>query len=151
MSANQCRQYILKTASRLRQFDLDDSSRNALDVYESYAKGRASFEDFYQACNSTYESLLSGAKPILTHLAGLWSDELIGAAAASWDVAWTIADLRSKASVAITCANATDEDMWGWGFSGVPDPVWQATRAAEEQYQAHALREFVGNPFRART
>src|SRR4029078_4631088 len=60
MSANQCRQYILKTASRLRQFDLDDSSRNALDVYESYAKGRASFEDFYQACNSTYESLLSG-------------------------------------------------------------------------------------------
>ena len=87
---------------------------------------------------------------MVSHLASLfWTDDPIGAANAAMHVAWTIANEKAKDSLTVTCADASEDDWITWSFSGPPDPLWQATRAAEERYQAGALREVMGNPFRS--
>jgi hypothetical protein len=79
----------------------------------------------------------------------MWTDDAKGAASASNDVAWQIAHNIARESVARTCAGATEDDWFSWGFcGGPPDALWQEMRASESKYQASLLRHIVGNPFR---
>jgi hypothetical protein len=73
----------------------------------------------------------------------------LGAGMACWKFASAVAWVVAKDSIAISCAGATEEDRFEWGFSGgPPDPLFQATQATEGREQARLLREVIGNPFR---
>jgi hypothetical protein len=151
ISAEQCQQFILRCATRLRGVPLDEPSRRALAAYREHVLEGASRDAFFEACRHIHNVLLSGGAALVSHLAaGFWTDDPAGASTAAVEMACAIANVGAKESVAVTCANATEDDWVGWSFGGgPPDPLWQATRAAEERFQAGVLREIVGNPFRA--
>jgi hypothetical protein len=66
-----------------------------------------------------------------------------------WHSAAAISRAVARDSIAITCAAATEDDWFEWGFSGgPPDPLYQATMTGEYREQARLLREVIGNPFR---
>jgi len=150
ISAEQCRLFIFRCAERLWNLRPDEPSRQALSAYRRYTLEGAPREEFFQACQRIQKVVSSGGSALVSHLAsGMWTDEPAGAASAALDLAWTIADVKAKESVAVTCANATEEDWCAWGFcGGPPDSLWQATQAEEERFQAGVLREIAGNPFR---
>jgi hypothetical protein len=151
VAAEQCQRFILRCATRLRELPLDEPSRQALAAYRQHVLEGASRDAFFEACQRIHGVLLAGGTALVSHLAaGFWTDDPAGASSAAMDVACTIANVKAKESVAVTCAAATEDDWFGWSFcGGPPDPLWQATRAAEERFQAGVLREIVGNPFRA--
>lgn len=146
ISAEQCRCFILRCAARLRELPMDEPSRQALAAYRRYALEGAPRDEFVQACQQIWEVVSSGGAALVSHLAsGMWTDDPAGAARAAMDIAWSIANVKAKESVAVTCASATEDDWFAWGFfGGPPDPLWQATLAAEEKFQAEALRKVVG-------
>ena len=145
-----CRLFILACARRLHELPMDEPSRHALSAYERYALGGAPRDEFSQACLRIQDVVSSGGTALVSHLASaMWTDDPAGAASAAMDIAWTVANVKAKDSVAVTRAEATEQDWFAWGFGcGPPDPLWQATRAAEERFQAGLLREVVANPFR---
>jgi hypothetical protein len=150
ITADQCRRFILRCTNRLRELPLDEPSRRALAAYRQHVLEGAPRDAFLEACQRIGEVIRSGGSALVSHLAGLWTDDPAGAATAANDVACTLADVKAEESVAITCAAATDDDWFTWSFcGGPPDPLWQATRLGEERFQAGVLREIVGNPFRA--
>jgi hypothetical protein len=150
ITAHQCRLFILRCTQRLWELPLDEPSRQALSAYRQYALEGAPRDEFFKACLRIHDLVSSGGTALVSHLAsGMWTDQPAGAASAAIDCACTIANVKANESVAITCANATEEDWFAWSFcGGPPDPVWQATRAEEERFQAGVLREIVGDPFR---
>jgi hypothetical protein len=151
ITADQCRRFILRCANRLGELPLDELSRQALAAYRQHVVEGAPRAAFSEACQRIHAVLLSGGTAVVSHLAAvLWTDEPTGAASAAMEIACTIANVEAKESVAITCADATEDDWISWSFcGGPPDPPWQATRAAEERLQAGVLREIIGDPFRA--
>jgi hypothetical protein len=73
----------------------------------------------------------------------------LGAGMACWRFGSAVAWVVARESISISCAGATEDDRFEWGFSGgPPDPLFQAIQAAEGRAQAHLLREVIGNPFR---
>jgi hypothetical protein len=80
---------------------------------------------------------------------GFWRcDTPLGAGRACWRLSSAVAWAVAKDSIAITCAEATEEDRFAWGFSGgPPDPLFQRTQFEEGREQARLLREIIGNPF----
>jgi hypothetical protein len=151
MSARKCCLFILACLQRLHGLDLDEPSYQALAAYQRYALEGAPREEFFQACLRIQDALSSGGPALVSHLASaMWTDDPAGAASAAVDIACTVANVKAKDSVAVTCAGATEDDWFTWSFcGGPPDPLWQATRTAEERFQAGVLREVVSNPFRA--
>ncbi|MCE9534995.1 MAG: hypothetical protein K8R65_01110 [Nitrospirae bacterium] len=148
ISSEQCRAFSWACAKRLYDLPLDEPSRNALDAYQHFVEGKAPRDAFGFACEKLHEFILSGGAPLVNHLAAaMWTDDPVGAASASQDVAWAVANFEAKDSIEVTCANASEDDKWLWGFSGIPDPVWLQTRVAEEESQARVLRTIVGDPF----
>ncbi len=148
ISSDQCRAFILACARRLYDLPLDEPSRNALDAYQRFVGGNAPREEFVLACQEIHGWVLSGGSAQVNHLASaMWTDDPIGAASAAQDTAWAVANVSAKDSIETTCANASEEDRWLWGFSGIPDPVWLHTRMTEEQFQTCLLRKIVSDPF----
>jgi hypothetical protein len=150
MSARKCRLFILACLQRLHGLDLDEPSGQALAAYQRYALEGAPRDEFFQACLRIQDAAVSsGGTALVSHLAAaMWTDDPAGAANAAMDIACTVANVKAKDSVAVTCAEATEDDWFAWSFcGGPPDPLWQATRTAEERFQAGVLREVVPNPF----
>jgi hypothetical protein len=149
ISSEQCRRFIRACLERLWELPLDEPSREAVEAYRRYADGTASRDVFGEACSRIQRAYTPGVPAVVNHLAAaLWTDEPAGAASASSDIAWAVANARAKDSVAVTCAGASEDDWFGWCFcGGPPDPLWQSIRAAEESHQAAVLRKIVGNPF----
>jgi len=146
ISPEQCRLFILQSSRRLYDLELDVPSRNALDAYHRYVLEGSPWQDFGDACQRIQKVLDAGGSAIVSHMAAIWGDNPLGAATAASDIAGSIADFKAKDSVAVTCANFTDDD-WSNYWGGPPDPLWQATRAAEEKFQADVLREIVGRHY----
>lgn len=143
----ECRLFILGCVNRLQAFPLDEASTVALEAYRQYALGNTSSDPFFDACRKIHEQLLAGRGAAISHMAAMWSEDPAGAGHAALDIACAVANIVARESVAVTCADATDDDWfsWSWG-SGPPDPLWQSTRFAEEQAQASLLREIVQYP-----
>jgi hypothetical protein len=150
VSPRKCRLFIAACLQRLRNLPLDEKSYQALSAYTRYATDRNSRDDFRRACLAIQDRVGRGGKSVISHLAEpMWQDTPYGAASAAGEIACVIANHGARESVAVTCANATEDDWFAWGFcGGPPDPLWQATQAAEEKHQAALLRHIVGNPFR---
>jgi hypothetical protein len=149
---DQCRRFILRCSESVWDLALDEPSRAALAAYRRYVLDGAPRDEFFQACFRIHDVVSQGGSSVISHLAsGLWTDDPAGAAIAAGDIACSVANAKAKESVAISCAGATEEDWFAWGFfGGPPDALWQATRKAEEQLQANLLRRIVGNPFHER-
>ncbi len=148
VSARKFRLFIAACALRLWFLPLDDLSKQALSAYFRYADGEGSHEGVFAACMKIQEALPKTS--YVNHLACMmWTDDPAGASRSAAEIACTIAWEVARESVAITCADADEDEQFAWGFcGGPPDPHWQAVRAAEENFQADLLRHLVGNPFR---
>ncbi|MCA9069754.1 MAG: hypothetical protein KDA84_12565, partial [Planctomycetaceae bacterium] len=134
---------------RLCRMEFDPLSQKAVDAYLERAYHDASSDTFSSVCYEIQDNLNSTPRPVISHLAGLmWSDDPLGAASASGDIAWTLANHDAAESVAITCADATEDDWFAWGFcGGPPDEKWQEIRRKEESFQADIVRDLIPNPF----
>lgn len=146
ITAEQCRQFIV--ACGRRYYDLEPiESGNALSVaYLAY-----SLHDLPKAERVMAIAALQRQPPELRDRSesyfSRWSPDPLGADHAASDFSCAIAYVKAEASMAVTCANATEEEQWYWGWCGPPDPVWHETYVAEHRYQASLLRAIVGNPF----
>lgn len=127
---------------------LDEPSRTFLTVYERFANDIASWEEVIDAGMVLQDIVQQGEPTWINHMAMMWTDTPHGVASLGDDLACTIAGHVAKDSIAVTCKDATEEDQWLWGFSGIPDPLWLSTRSAVEGEYPALLREIVGNPFR---
>lgn len=145
VTAQQCEHFILRCTQRFFDLPLDEHSRDALDAYRAHVLEGAPREEFFAACSRLQEYRLIGGSTKVSHIvAATWTSDPFGAASASDDVAWAIADEKAKAAVAETCATATEEDWFAWSFGcGPPDSLWQSTRREEWRFQADLLREIV--------
>jgi hypothetical protein len=151
ISAEQCRVFIHRCVERLAELPMDELSNEFVAAYRRYVLDGTDRDDLDRVCLRIYADMRSGRRSHqIDHLAAhMWTDDPVGAASAAMDIASTIANFKATDSVAKSCADATDDDWFLWGFSGgPPDPLWQETRAAEERAQASLLRAIVGNPFR---
>jgi hypothetical protein len=147
VSARKFRLFVAASALRLWFLPLDDRSKDVLAAFFRYTDGVGSREDFFAACVRIQEA--HPETSFVSHLAGaMWSDDPAGASWAAMEIASAIAWGAAKDSVAITCADADEDERFTWGFCGPEDPHWQAVRAIEEKFQADLLRHIVGNPFR---
>lgn len=149
ISAEQCQLFILRCTEHLHQLPMDEASCNALAAYRRYVLERSPRDEFFQACRRVKgDTSKDGSVQITPFASGFWTDDPAGAARAASDIASIIANHKAKDSITVTCANATEDDWFAWGFfGGPPDPLWQATMRKEETLQAAILREIVGNPF----
>jgi hypothetical protein len=145
------RAFIAACLDRLRRIPLDTVNEAALITYQRFAEGKAPREDFSRACRAILEGMVSrqGTAMISYLAAGMWTDDPSGAGSAAADIACVLANEIAKESVAVTCADASEDDWVSWSFTGgPPDPLWQSTHQAELKYQALILRDVMGNPFR---
>ncbi len=149
ISPQQCRRFISACLESLGEPHLDKLSRAAIEAYKRYAEGRGSRNEFAEACSRIHRAASSGATAAVSPLADVfWTDEPAGAARAATEIAWAIANARARDSVAVTCADASDDDWFAWSFcGGPPDPLWQSILAEEGSHQAAVLREIIGNPY----
>ena len=150
VSSRRLLSFMAACTDRLLRLPLDGPSKLALDAFQRYADGRADRQVFWDACSAVYESIREGkGLVVVNHLGGAtWTADPKGANNVASDVAFPVAHHVARDSVAITCADATEDDWFAWGFcGGPPDPLFQATRAAEERAMADLLRHVVGNPF----
>ena len=127
---------------------LDKPSRTFLRTYEKFTNDEASWEQVFEAGMVLQELCHRGEPTWISHMALMWTDTPHGVAQLGDTLAWTIAGHVAKDSIAVTCKDATEEDQWEWGFSGIPDPLWLSTRRAVHEDYPAILREVVGNPFR---
>src|SRR5262249_3788803 len=92
---------------------------------------------------------VEGQRRAADHLAFLSCHTPLAAGSACLNIECAFAWEVASDSIAITCAGASQDDWFEWGFSGgPPDPLYQATRRAEGMEQANLLREVIGTPFR---
>lgn len=153
ITGEQCRRFILRCSSRLLDLPLREPDREALDAYRRYVVDGAPRRLFGEACLRIQEARLSGGSTLISHLAEyMWTDDPGGAACAISDFSVSVAYEKARESVAVTCADATEDDWFNWCFSsGPPDPHWRSARAEEERFQADVLREIVRYPFQMDT
>ena len=151
ISARKCRLFILACLQRLHELPLDEPSRQLMAVYQRYALGEGPRDEFIQASLRIQEVVASGGTALVSHLAAaLWTDDPAGVASAAMDIACSVANVKAKDSVAVTCAEATEDDRFAWAFcGGPPDPLWQAARKGVWDEYPDLIREVVGNPFRS--
>lgn len=127
---------------------LDESSQAFLRTYEKFTNDEASWEQVFEAGMVLQEICHRGEPTWISPMALMWTDTPHGVAQLGDALAWTVAGHVAKDSIPVTCKDATEEDKWLWGFSGVPDPLWLSTcTEVYEEYPA-ILREIIGNPFR---
>jgi hypothetical protein len=116
--------FVVAYATRLIRLPFDDTSRQLLDGVLLHCDEAA---------------MNPGSSGLGTPL---------GAGSVGWHLAGAVAQTVAKDSIAIACANATEEERFEWGFFGPPDPLYRSTIADEQREQAQLLREVIGNPFR---
>jgi hypothetical protein len=134
------RKLLLFTAACCRplwNIALGGAVQSTLGAYQRYAYGLGRRDQFEQTISAA--TALSFT---------CWTDDPLGAAHVAHDAACWLAWDTARESIAVTCADATEEDRWLWGFSGPPDPVYWASLDKVRSEQAELLREIVGNPFR---
>jgi hypothetical protein len=135
--------------SRLRELPLNEPTCRFLDAFLRHANGQATLDEVRGYLSAMNAAMVKGQRCAEDYLAFLSCETPLEAGHVSWNVSGAYAWTVSKDSVALTCAGATEDDWFEWGFSGgPPDPLYQATRKAEYREQADLLREIVGNPFR---
>jgi hypothetical protein len=113
----------------------DPASRNAVEVAERFAEGRASEEELADAGEAANDA------PWTAIRAGDPYGECV-ARAAVWA---TARDAGTAAGVTSNYARGCDQDKRR------PDGRYIATRPEEERRQVALLRDLFGNPFRPRT
>jgi hypothetical protein len=143
--------FVTACAARLGPLPLDENLRRWLDLFQRYANGYATLDEARAIDPALRLALGEGGVVgalVGEFLLGDW-DTPYGAGSLCWRSADAIALTVAKDSIAITCAEATEEDWSAWAFSGgPPDPLYQTTRRNEERAQSDLLREVIGNPFR---
>jgi hypothetical protein len=139
--------WVAACAARLRQLPIDEPTSRYLDCFQRYAEGKATRDDLRGLWWAMRDGKSEGQYTAVDYLMS-WGDTPCGAGSACAPIAAHIAYTVAKDSIAVTCAGATDDDWLKWGICGVPDPLYQATLAAEFRAQAELLREVIGNPFR---
>lgn len=148
MPPQKVRFFIAALLRRLSRIELDDLSKKAVEAYLAHAYFGISSDKFSSVCYEIQNNLQSDPRPLISHMAAyMWTDDPLGAANASGDIACTLAYHEAADSIAVTCADADDDDWFEWGFGGPPDEKWQNVRRAEESHHADLIRDLIPNPF----
>lgn len=148
ISATQCRRFIIGCGRRLYDLSPDQSWQFMSIAYLLISMRELPREEVLSAISLLGHQFAEEDIKIANQFATWeWMENPLGAGRAAWNLGYAIAYVKAKESIAVTCANETEEDRSYWGWGGPPDPVWQESCKAEYRYQAGLLHSIVGNPF----
>jgi hypothetical protein len=141
--------FIAACLGRLRLSPLEEPTIRYLDAFQRYADGNSTLDEVQECCSAMHAAGVPGQRRAEDYLAFWGGGTPFAARSACRGTSGAFAWAVAKDSIAMTCAEATEDDWFEWGFSGgPPDPLFQATRRAEDREQVRLLREVLGNPFR---
>jgi hypothetical protein len=142
VSSRKLRLFAAAICKKWGMVPLDAVSSQFQTGYERFFKDASSWDEVIETGSSVQEAVNKDDSPAI--------DQQVtpcGVATLGNSLAWAVASHVAKDSVAVTCKDGTDEDRFEWGFGGLPDPLWQATRKEVKEEYPPILREIVGNPF----
>lgn len=150
ITPRQIRNFAGACCERMKSLELNQPSRQALEVFCRYARDEVSLDDAQGelARVQRWAEESNDALSVLPALSVYRRDDASSAADCASNVVWLMAWGATGKELIAYYQIRDEHDLWMWGFEGPPHPAWRAACAAEESVQAGLLREVVGNPFR---
>jgi len=139
--------FVAACVARLQRLPLSEHASRYLDVFQRFADGQATVDELRHYW-SAMDAATKEQRCAENYLELGYCDTPLGAGRSCWYLAGAFAWTVARDSIAVTCAEASEDDWFNWGWTGPPDPLFQDTERAEIREQAHLLREVIGNPFR---